>query len=154
MVGSWGALTFDRVATIAPDSGPDGRPSRLNPADRYRESATSKIHRYGGGPFCRFALRGLSNESGVYVLTVDGNPVYVGECQSLAQRWGLSGYGSIQPRNCFKGGQETNCRINNLVYQEADRGSNIELWFRQSGDRKSEEAALIRQMQPAWNLRK
>ena len=27
-----------------------------------------------------------------------------------------NGYGRISPRNCFQGGQSTNCRVNNLIF--------------------------------------
>lgn len=130
---SWGENSYLRVARIEPDTDADGR------------------HRYGSGPFCRFSLRGLPIDAGVYVLTVDRTPVYVGECQNLAQRWGLGGYGSIQPRNCFPGGQQTNCRINNLVLLVAEAESVVELWFRESDQRHAEETVLMQRLRPAWN---
>jgi hypothetical protein len=36
-----------------------------------------------------------------------------------------AGYGNISPKNCFKGGQETNCRVNNLVHSAALAGERI-----------------------------
>lgn len=90
----------------------------------------------------------------MYLVSVVGQPVYVGECANLHQRWG-PGYGSISPRNCFKGGQQTNCRVNNLLLETARNGNQIELWFRpQSGakaDRIALEAALVDALQPSWN---
>jgi hypothetical protein len=61
------------------------------------------------------------------------------------------GYGIISPRNCFKGGQETNCRVNNLVYEAASAGLKISLWFLQTGDYKAVESKLRATMEPEWN---
>jgi hypothetical protein len=49
-------VTFEWVSSITPDTGSDGRVTQFAPQDRYVGS--SAPHRYGGGPFCRFALRG------------------------------------------------------------------------------------------------
>jgi hypothetical protein len=61
------------------------------------------------------------------------------------------GYGNISPRNCFKGGQETNCRINNLIYETAKEGVSISLWFLNTQDHKSVEGELLMDKGPDWN---
>jgi len=61
------------------------------------------------------------------------------------------GYGNISPRNCFKGGQETNCRINNLVYQAALKEEAVSLWFFPTADYKMMESALRMARKFAWN---
>jgi hypothetical protein len=76
--------------------------------------------------------------------------MYIGECVNLSSRYN-AGYGQISPRNCFVGGQETNCRINNLIYGEATHSHKIELWFHQSDHYKSIEAELRKELNPAWN---
>lgn len=146
----WGLLQFQLVYEIKPDRDVSG-PIHFQPHGRYRAASTSRLHRYGAGPFCRFSMRGLPTLAGVYVLTRDAVPVYVGECQNLAERWGLRGYGSIQPRNCYSGGQQTNCRINNLILEAAKDGARLELWFRPTDHRKQEEVELCRLLRPAWN---
>ena len=50
------------------------------------------------------------------------------------------GYGNISPSNCFKGGQETNCRINALIYATVSRGERVHLWFHATADYKELEA--------------
>jgi hypothetical protein len=61
------------------------------------------------------------------------------------------GYGNISPRNCFKGGQEPNCRLNNLVYRAATTGEKILLWLFHTADHKEVEAKLRAIQRPAWN---
>jgi hypothetical protein len=84
------------------------------------------------------------------VLTVDGAPQYVGECANLSARFN-AGYGNISPKNCFKGGQETNCRLNNLLYAALLAGKRMSLWFFRTANYKSVEAALRRALNPTWN---
>lgn len=80
---------------------------------------------------------------------------YVGETTDLEQRWGATGYGQISPRNCFVGGQDTNCRINNLLLLETKTGGQFDLWFHPvDGDknaRLSVESLLMASLQPPWN---
>jgi hypothetical protein len=52
----------------------------------------------------------------------------VGECANLSARFN-TGYGNISPKNCFKGVQETNCRLNNLLYSAIVVGQRISLWI-------------------------
>jgi hypothetical protein len=63
------------------------------------------------------------------------------------------GYGQISPRNCYIGGQPTNCRLNHLIYLASKDGKKVDLWFMPTGDRFAIEAALIQQLQTRqrWN---
>jgi|SRR5580700_2637074 hypothetical protein len=63
-----------------------------------------------------------------------------------------TGYGNISPKNCFKGGQGTNCRLNNLVYLAALAGERISLWFFGTADHKTMESALRSTLKLAWNI--
>jgi excinuclease UvrABC nuclease subunit len=120
----------------------------------YRDFAGFKglaLNKHGIGPFCRFVLRGLPINPGVYALTVNGDEVYVGKCINLAIRFGLSQYGAIQPKNCYRGGQSTNCKVNNLVLQYSARNSRIDLWFHATDRPSSIEASIIKALRPPWN---
>jgi hypothetical protein len=86
----------------------------------------------------------------VYLLTVDEEVRYVGESADLSARFNM-GYGNISPKNCFKGGQETNCRLNNLMYLTAQAGGRMSLWSFQTADYKSVEAFLRFTLNPPWN---
>lgn len=78
--------------------------------------------------------------------------IYIGECQNLSKRFNDGGYGTIHPRNCFKGGQSTNCRINALILGVAKQGCKIDLWFHASSDRYDVERRPILQLRPRWNV--
>lgn len=106
----------------------DGTVRRFMPQDRYRNARNLSLNTYGAGPFCKFKIRNGSPTCGVYVLTVDDKVRYVGECANLTARFN-AGYGNISPKNCFNGGQETNCRLNSLIYAEAQAESRLSLWF-------------------------
>jgi hypothetical protein len=62
------------------------------------------------------------------------------------------GYGQISPRNCFDGGQPTNCKVNRHVLDAVAEGKQPELWFLETQHRKSIESELIRIFNPPWNV--
>jgi hypothetical protein len=129
----------------------DGSPLEFRPADRFAQAATAKLHAFGAGPFCRLALPLLPAAPGVYILCSAESVLYVGEAQNIRARWGLSGYATIQPRNCYVGGQSTNCKVNAYVLTASRSGLPLQLWVRECDDRKAVEARLIRALQPPWN---
>jgi hypothetical protein len=89
---------------------------------------------------------------GVYAFTVLGNVQNIGRCENLSSRFnGGGGYGNISPRNCFSGGQHTNCHVNNEIYKAAVRGERISLWFFQTEDFKAVEADLLSSVALPWN---
>ena len=151
-------LDFGLVGPIEPECGPDGQPREFMPQSRYRHAATTPLNAAGAGPFCRFKIGKGRNQPGLYVLTIDGEATYVGECANLAVRWGLTQYGSISPKNCFRGGQSTNCRINGLILLAAKAGRTIQLWFRpllvSTDERRGAETRLIQALKPNWNRTK
>jgi hypothetical protein len=83
-------------------------------------------------------------------LTIDNQHRYIGECVNRSKRFN-AGYGNISPKNCFKGGRETNWRLNNLVYLAAAAAAKVSLWFLQTTDHKAMEAALRATLQLIWN---
>ena len=97
------------------------------PQSRYAKADIKRLNPHGTGPFCRFITVGLPPGPGVYALTVDGVPTYVGKADNLARRWGPQGYGAISPANCYDGGQPTNCRINHQIFNAARAGWRIEV---------------------------
>jgi hypothetical protein len=62
-----------------------------------------------------------------------------------------TGYGLISPRNCFVGGQSTNCRVNALILEAAKQGLRIEILFCETKRRFELEAQILRQLRPEWN---
>jgi len=145
-----GDYEFEHVCEIAPLRETDGSMRQHMPQERYKNARNLPLNRYGAGPFCKFTIPSRFKVNGVYVLTVDGAPQYVGECANLSARFN-AGYGNISPKNCFRGGQETNCRLNNLLYTALMAGQRISLWFLRTADYKAVELALRGTLKLTWN---
>lgn len=146
---------FSLVGAIEPLLDYAGKALEELPQSRYRNADRVPLNNYGHGPFCRFRVAKGRRESGVYVIMNAQTVLYVGECQNLEDRYSSNGYGGISPRNCFKGGQETNCRINNLILETVNNGGRPTLWFHPSGEGKSArvemETHLMAALRPTWN---
>ncbi len=142
--------SFRFITAINPDRDREGNIIECHPQARYQNRRNLPLHTYGAGPFCHFQIPNHLRSAGVYALFVDGVISYVGECEDLSKRFN-PGYGNISPRNCFTGGQPTNCKVNTFVLQSAKKSQRIELWFLQTPERKIVEKRLIRQLRPPWN---
>ncbi len=119
---------FQYVSDIEPARDADGLLLTMMPQSRYQNRRGLGLNSYGAGPFCKFRISSRYELSGVYLVTSNDEIRYVGECTNLSSRFN-NGYGNISPKNCFKGGQETNCRLNNLVYQAATSGQRVRSGF-------------------------
>ena len=139
------------TARLEPDRDPGGAPREFMPQGRYKNAATARLNAHGRGPFCRINLRALPPVSCVYAVTLEECLVYVGKAANLAKRWGLTQYGSIQPVNCYVGGQSTNCKINHRLLLAARRRSRLELWRHETAEAARVEALLIACLDPPWN---
>jgi len=147
-------IPFQYICKIIPELDENGMPKECMPQSDYKNKSNIHLHEYGKGPFCRFKVPDICNKnSGVYVILVDGVSKYVGECESLRRRFNI-GYGNISPRNCYKGGQQTNCRINTLILETYKNKSRIELLFYETEDRVDIERTLINKLNPEWNMTK
>lgn len=146
----FGGYPFQHVCDIAPIMGEDGIVQALMPQDRYAKRDLYPLNKYGSGPFCKFKIPPTYPHPGVYLLTVGDDIRYIGETNNLSRRYNM-GYGTISPKNCYKGGQETNVRMNNLIYNSALSGEVISLWFHQTTDFKALEVALRLARRAPWN---
>jgi hypothetical protein len=138
------------VTSQEPVKNPEGSIKEFMPQSRYRNVGDIPLNRYGAGPFCKFKIPNDRNFCGVYAVVAEDRIKYIGECVNLSSRYNM-GYGTISPRNCFVGGQETNCRLNNLILQEASTGAKISLWFLPSDEYKAIEQELRASERPDWN---
>jgi hypothetical protein len=141
---------FRHVCEIRIEGSSSGEPALDYPAARYARMATARVHRYGDDPFCRFQISRNLPVSGVYLLLIAGALRYVGKCDNLSARFNM-GYGRISPRNCYEGGQRTNCKVNRLILAAAQRGERVDLWFLKTDSAGTIERALIDRFRPAWN---
>lgn len=146
MKTTWGGVAFDRIAEIRAVR--DARGALVT--DSFSYAPDTQLNAHGAGPFCRFEVAAPAT-AGVYCLTVDGSPVYVGECANLARRFGPIGYGQIFRRNTLADGQATNCKVNHRVLQAVQAGRHVELWFHETADFKRMEAVVLGALSPAWN---
>lgn len=149
----WQQLTVEQfVCTIEPKRDDKGQVASFEPQAVYRNRKGLMLNAFGAGPFCHFRIPDDLHRAGVYFIAVDGQLAYIGECDDLSQRFN-SGYGQISPRNCYQGGQSTNCRLNRLIKDAAEADSRIELHFVETTDRFVLEAASIAAYRPSWNVK-
>jgi hypothetical protein len=141
---------FEHVADLAPVRMMDGTIQAFMPRSRYANERGLPLNKFGKGPFCKFTAPQSYQIGGVYLLVVGLDIRYVGECANLSARFN-NGYGNISPKNCYKGGQETNCRINNLIYASSIKGETLSLFFHETADYKSIEAQLRAILCAPWN---
>ena len=146
-----GGALFPRVAAVEPVREPDGQVLEYMPQGDYANADGLQLNAHGRGPFCRFTVPRLPKAPGVYLVTVGDLIAYVGISLNVRQRWGPTGYARISPRNCFVGGQSTNCKVNHAILIEARAGSEIALWIHETAEPRSLEAELIRHLDPPWN---
>ena len=123
------------------------------PQTKYRNAAQIPLNPDGEDPFCQFRIPNDFPLAGVYLISINDRVVYVGECEDFSRRFN-TGYGTIQPRNCFKGGQSTNCKVNHLILNAAKNGGKISLWFCKTNQHKTVEVSLITKLHPKWNTQK
>ena len=142
---------FAWVTEVELDAGPDGRPLEFMPQKNYAKADEKPLNRHGHGPFCRFSVPDLPACPGLYAVTVDRRLAYVGIATDLQRRWGSSGYAKIQPVNCYRGGQSTNCKINHAILLAVLEEQIVELWTRRDSDPRPLEGRLIRELDPPWN---
>ena len=155
-------LGFERVDDILPRRDEQQELVEERPASRYDNRRNLPLNKYGKGPFCRFRIeaeRETLASIGVYAIVQGSQEVlYIGRCtkptSTLGKRFN-TGYGTIQPRNCFQGGQSTNCRIDHDILEAVKKGKRLSVVFRRclTGIEASRlEAKLIQKLGPPWNI--
>jgi hypothetical protein len=142
--------TFTFVETLTPERTASGAILELSPQGQYKKAGTSPLHKYGHGTFCKFRISVPEGLVGVYAMIVGGVVSYIGECTDLRSRFNY-GYGNISPKNCYVGGQETNCRVNQHILNVMKDGGRVDLYFHPTTKRKAVEAQLIARYSPPWN---
>lgn len=120
---------FDYIDEIKPERYVNGNIITYNPKERYAKKSVVNLNKYGNLDFCRFTVNNLPAKSGVYALYEDDILIYIGRAKNLSIRWGKMNYGSISPKNCYVGGQSTNCKVNNYIYGAAKSGKKLELYI-------------------------
>lgn len=131
-----------------------GEVATFFPHLRFANPNGLSLNPHGLGPFSRLIVPELPDRPGVYaVLSRDQDVLYVGRARdSLRNRWGRRGYAVIDPRNCFVGGESTNCHINGLITDGLSRGEAYTLWFHVIDPPHVLERELRSGLRPIWNI--
>jgi hypothetical protein len=145
-----GSYDFLYICKIEPEREPNWVVRPFMPQSMFENINKVALNKYGKGPFCKFKIPRNLEYPGVYGLMEKKEIKYIGECAGLSSRYNM-GYGNISPRNCFVGGQETNFRINNLIFQQISAGLEISLWFFYTLNYKSIENQLRALLLPSCN---
>lgn len=125
-----------------------------HPAERYKKKNKKNLPLLQEGllDFCKFKLQNAKDVCGVYAWVINDEVVYIGETVNFKKRFN-TGYGIISPRNCFKGGQKTNCKMNNVVYETYKNGQNIDIYFYETKDYKAIEKELLKSITTPYNIK-
>ena len=102
-------------------------------------------------PFCKFKPN-LPPTNGVYLWVIDDEIIYIGEGVNLYKRFN-SGYGNISPRNCFKGGQNTNIKMNRIALKTYYDNKKIDIYIFETQNHKLLEKELLKQISTPYNVR-
>lgn len=142
---------FTYIQDLIPECDAAGNAIKYYPQAEYDNKAGLALLYHGKGAFCRFSIA-ADNWPGVYLWVVDGQIIYIGETAGLKQRFN-AGYGNISPRNCYVGGQSTNCKMNKVVLGNFERGRVIRLYFYQTTDYKRVELELLNAIYTPYNVK-
>lgn len=142
---------FEFVQDIQPVLDRYGRILEYSPQGQYDKWDSFKLNKYGSGTFCRFSIHPKwSGVSGVYAVFIDDKLAYIGQASDFAKRFNM-GYGNISPRNCYIGGQSTNCKINKLVLNSIKAGKRVSVYFHITNAYNQVESELIKYYKPPYN---
>jgi hypothetical protein len=137
LTGKFGSYQFDFVCKIELETDALGQIKTFMPQAKYKHKNGSSLHAYGAGPFCGFQISKNLTKGGVFLLTVDDIPHYVGRCENLSRLFN-SQIGKISPAACYENGEPTNCRINNLIYKATQENLHIKLWLLPTTNKRHE----------------
>lgn len=147
-----GGYRFVFVQELRPELDISGSVYTYQPQIRYaNKKKLPLLPEAVGAEFCRFRLNNAKDVPGVYAwVSGNYNVIYIGETKRLITRFN-SGYGMISPRNCYKGGQKTNCKMNKVVLEYYRAGTELYLYFLETEDYKAIEKELIESQNPKLN---
>lgn len=111
------------------------------------------LNPYGDLTYSNFCLKNKEDYDlkGVYFYYVKDELKYIGRCKDSMKKRINAGYGKISAKNCFKDGQSTNCKINNLVTQYTDDVVLKILVLENEKEIEKMEVELINKHKPKWN---
>ena len=141
---------FQYIQQLIPEC-ENGSVKEYYPQNQFDNRDNLPLLYHGTGSFCRFSINAPA-VSGVYLWVVEKEIIYIGETLNLQQRFNV-GYGYIAPRNCYAGGQSTNCKMNKVVMEYYKMGNPIDLYFYETKDYKRVELELLRRINTRYNVK-
>lgn len=131
----------------------------LNVSDihlKYERKDEVKLNSYGGLVYCKFSVpsNDLSVRKGLYAFYENDELIYIGRTNDSFLTRVNAGYGNISPKNCYIGGQSTNCKMNSYINAAVSNGSDIKFYvypMDHTEEINSLEAELIKKMNPPLN---
>lgn len=106
----------------------------------------------GDKNYCIFKvnLRDFDYKTGVYAYTLNDDIVYIGRSnEPFLKRFSSTGYTKISPKNCYKDGQSTNCKINSFINSNFEE---IKLYIAPINENINQiETKLIKSIKPILN---
>ncbi|MDE7406061.1 MAG: hypothetical protein K2M89_04245 [Clostridiales bacterium] len=101
--------------------------------------------------FCKFKPN-LPKTKGVYLWVDDEDEIiYIGEGENLYSRFN-NGYGNISPRNCYKGGQSTNVKMNRVALSYFNNNRTIDIYVCETNEHKRIEHELLSVINTQYNI--
>lgn len=110
------------------------------------------LNQYGDDVYCDFSVAESLKTKGLYLFAVRDEIRYLGRTHEPFAKRINQGYGHLSPKNCYKDGQATNCRLNSLIAQYWKELACYVCPLEDDDEIDSLERTLIRQLQPEWNL--
>lgn len=155
-------FVFEFVDDIRPERDQNGIIEYAPKEEYYNNRKDRPLNKHGKGPFCTFSIANAPAESGVYLWIIQNpvepitenneNIIYIGETENLKKRFGEGNYGRISPRNCYKGGQSTNCKMNHMVWCESKRNT-ISIYFYATPHHEEVEKILLSSIKTKYNVK-
>lgn len=140
---------FRYLQDLLPQCSEAGKVIKFYPQKDYNNKNNLPLSFHGEGAFCRFSIK-TEDCPGVYLWVVDKQIIYIGETAGLRKRFNV-GYGNISPRNCYVGGQSTNCKMNKVVLNMYEQGKIVSLYFYYTTDYKRVELDLLGKINTMYN---
>ena len=145
---------FEYQCDIKAEVNENGDIITYNPADKYKKKASTNLNDYGNSEFCYLSKMNLCKDSGVYAVYEDDKLIYIGRAKNLCSRWSRVNYGAISPKNCYLGGQSTNCKINSYICERLKEGKKLELYFYKAEEYINVESVLLDKYSNGLSLNK
>lgn len=142
---------FRFLQYLMPECDARGKIIKYYPQAEYNNKEYLPLLHHGHGAFCRFSIQ-ANNCPGVYLWVVNSQIIYIGETEGLQRRFNM-GYGRISPRNCYVGGQSTNCKMNKAVLTLYEQGKIVSLFFYNTEDYKRVELDLLEKINTPYNMK-